>query len=90
MIKNDLKIIRKWSKLRHWDYKNVEKSALNLYNSLDDHDKPLMLQEFQNYIDGVKSGKIIPEPVKLKIPRFMRKTKDIKAEKDIIDYYKGK
>jgi hypothetical protein len=88
MTKAEKQIIRKWAKLRHWDFKNVEKSALTLYNSLELYDKKKMIKEFSDYIEEVKSGKIDAEPVKLKIPVF-RNPKDEKTEKELRDYYNG-
>ena len=70
MTKKELKVIRKYWKLRSIDPKGTTRVAIQLYNSLDEKDQIGMIKEFTNYIEGVKIGTIIPGPVVLKIPRF--------------------
>jgi hypothetical protein len=70
MTNAEHKIIRKWAKLRHWDWRKVEDAAISLYNSLTDNEKQRMIAEFKMYISDVKSGIIKPTPVELKIPKI--------------------
>lgn len=58
------KIIKKWSRLRYPD-KKFEKTAFDLYKSLTNIDKARMLKEFEDYIDAVDRGDIIPSPPEL-------------------------
>ena len=60
----DLKIIRKWAKLRHPD-KKFEKTAIAYYKILPKDDRIKMMEEFQAYIDAVKNGEVIAGPIKL-------------------------
>ena len=60
-------IIRKWSKLRrvpkdHWE--KLAQAAQEFYDTLDTDEKKKMIQEFREYIKGVKEGRIIAGPVK--------------------------
>lgn len=71
MAKKYLKTIRKWAKLRHPDPKFAD-AAINLYNNLDKVDKAKMLAEFQDYISGVESGRIIPSTPKIPIRVFKK------------------
>ena len=68
-MKKYVKTIRKWAHLRHPDPK-FEKTAIRLYETSDKRDQELMLQEFQDYIDGVKNGTIIPSTPKIPIRIF--------------------
>jgi hypothetical protein len=55
------KILKKWANLRHPDKKFFQ-AALRLYYSLSHTDKPKMIKECKDYIEGVKDGTIIPGP----------------------------
>lgn len=56
------KIIKKYSKIRGMT-DGYAKTAIRYYKSLEQTDKNLMLEEFEDYIEGVQSGRIVAEPV---------------------------
>ena len=68
MIKQDLKTIRKWCKLRTLDPRGVEGTCIMIYNQLDERQRHEMIKEFQDYISGCASGRIIPSLVEMKVP----------------------
>ena len=68
-VKKDIKTIKEWANLRHPDPK-VGDTAVHLYLTSNETDRGRMMTEFRDYIFAVKSGRIKPSPVKLKIPKF--------------------
>lgn len=64
-----IKIIKRWAKLRHSDSKFAD-IAINLYETSDEKDQKMMLEEFTDYINEVKSGRIIPSTPKIPIRIF--------------------
>ncbi len=56
------KVIKKYTKIRGMP-EGYAKTAIRMYQGLNQNDRNLMLQEFQDYIDDVSDGTIIPTPV---------------------------
>lgn len=68
-MNKNIKLIRKWAKLRHSDKKFAD-VAIRLYETSDERDREMMVEEFQDYVDAVKDGIIQPTSPKIPIKIF--------------------
>ena len=64
-----IKIIKKYYKIRMSPW--ITDTAITFYLGLDTLNRTRMMKEYQDYIDGVKNGTIIPtQPTLPKIPKL--------------------
>lgn len=65
-----IKIIKKYYKIR-MNEPELIRCAIIFYKGLNTHEKAQMMKEYQDYIDGVESGIIIPTVPSLpEIPKY--------------------
>lgn len=68
MTDTDRKIIRKWTKIRTLNPRDVEKSIRGFYKTASESDKKAMMKEFSDYLNAVESGTIKPTLFQMKQP----------------------